>query len=32
MDGKDPNYQVVYRGEVLSRYVQAGWVLFQRPK
>ena len=32
MGVKDNNYQVVYRGEQLPRYVQGGWVMFQRPK
>lgn len=32
MGGKDQNYQVVYRGEVLPRFVPGGWVFFQRPK
>lgn len=32
MGGKDQNYQVVYRGESLSRFIPGGWVFFQRPK
>lgn len=32
MGGKDNNYQVVYRGELLPHYVPGGWVMFQRPK
>lgn len=32
MGGKDSNYQVVYRGELLPHYVPGGWVFFQRPK
>ena len=32
MGGKDANYQVVYRGEVLENYRPGGWVFFQRPK
>lgn len=30
--GKDSNYQIVYRGEALPRFVPGGWVFFQRPK
>lgn len=32
MAKRDDNYQVVYRGELLSKYVPGGWVFFQRPK
>lgn len=32
MGGKDTNYQIVYRGQVLEHYRPAGWVFFQRPK
>ncbi|HCR1107402.1 TPA: hypothetical protein OMU21_004981 [Klebsiella aerogenes] len=32
MGVKDSNYQVVYRGELLPRFVPGGWVLFQRAK
>lgn len=32
MGGKDSNYQIVYRGEVLERFIEGGWVFFQRPK
>ena len=32
MGGKDLNFQVVYRGEVLEYYRPGGWVFFQRPK
>lgn len=32
MGKRDDNYQIVYRGEILSRYVPGGWVFFQRPK
>ncbi len=32
MSGRDLNYQVVYRGESLQKFVDGGWVLFQRPK
>ncbi|ECC1675616.1 lF-82 [Salmonella enterica] len=32
MGGKDLNYQIVYRGEQLPRYVEGGWAMFQRPK
>lgn len=32
MGGKDLNYQVVYRGQELERYVPGGWVIFQRSK
>lgn len=32
MGGKDSNYKVVYRGEILPRYVPGELVLFQRPK
>lgn len=34
MGGKDSNYQVIYRGEVLDeQYVkEGGWVFFQRLK
>ena len=32
MGGKDSNYQVVYRGEQLTRYVPDGWVMFQRAR
>jgi hypothetical protein len=28
----DDNYQVIYRGEILQKYVPGGWVFFQRPK
>ena len=28
----DRNYQVVYRGETLQRFVDGGWVFFQRRK
>jgi len=31
MGGKDSNYQVVYRGEVLEHFKPGGWVFFQRP-
>ena len=32
MGGKDSNYQIVYRGQVLENYFPGGWVFFQRPK
>lgn len=32
MGAPDLNYQVVYRGQQLERYVPGGWVMFQRPK
>lgn len=32
MGGKDLNFQVVYRGEVLANFKPGGWVFFQRPK
>ncbi|NQD64233.1 hypothetical protein HP459_22950 [Enterobacter sp. CM29] len=32
MGGKDSNYQVVYRGEKLERFIPGGWVFFQRSK
>lgn len=32
MGGKDQNFQLVYRGQVLERWVPGGWVFFQRPK
>ncbi|MDO2452873.1 hypothetical protein [Enterobacter asburiae] len=32
MGGKDLNYQVVYRGHQLERFVPGGWVMYQRPK
>lgn len=32
MGGRDSNYQIVYRGEVLPRFVSGGWVFFQRLK
>ena len=32
MAGRDLNYQVVYRGGELERYIPGGWVFFQRPK
>lgn len=32
MGGRDLNYQIVYRGEQLTRYVPGGRVLFQREK
>lgn len=32
MGGKDSNYQVVYRGEMLDHFVEGGWVFFQRQK
>lgn len=32
MGGKDSNYQIVYRGEVLENYNPGGWVFFQRSK
>lgn len=32
MGGKDQSFQVVYRGQVLERWVPGGWVFFQRPK
>lgn len=32
MGGKDSNYQVVYRGEALESFREAGWVFFQRAK
>lgn len=32
MAGSDSNYQVVYRGEILTDYAPGGLVFFQRPK
>ena len=32
MGGKDNNYQVVYRGEVLENFRDGGWVFLQRAK
>lgn len=32
MGKKDADYQVVYRGESLGRFVVGGWVFFQRRK
>jgi len=32
MGGKELNYQVVYRGEVLSTFRTGEYVFFQRPK
>lgn len=32
MGGKDPNYQIVYRGQALNDYRPGGWVFFQRPE
>lgn len=32
MAGSDPDFQVVYRGEVLTDYAPGGLVFFQRPK
>ena len=32
MGAPDSNYQVVYRGEALPRFVPGGWVFFQRQK
>lgn len=32
MGAPDMNYQVVYRGRQLERFVPGGWVMFQRPK
>ncbi|HDX5345360.1 TPA: hypothetical protein ROI66_004315 [Citrobacter sedlakii] len=32
MGVKDSNYQIVYRDEVLNKFVPGGWVLFQRMK
>lgn len=32
MGSKDDDYQVVYRGETVLRYVPSGLVFFQRPK
>ncbi|EKY3203030.1 ABC transporter ATP-binding protein [Cronobacter dublinensis] len=32
MGKKDSDYQVVYRGEALPRYVPGGLAFFQRPK
>lgn len=32
MGVKDSNYQVVKRGEGLPRFVDGGWVFFQRLK
>lgn len=32
MGGKDSNYQIVYRGQVLENYRRGGWVFFQRSK
>ncbi|EOJ0059302.1 hypothetical protein ACMZJR_001505 [Cronobacter turicensis] len=32
MGKKDDDYQVVYRGEALARYVPGGLAFFQRPK
>jgi len=32
MDVKDSNYQIVYRGETMTRLVSGGWVFFQRLK
>ncbi|QDY44494.1 hypothetical protein [Candidatus Pantoea soli] len=32
MGGKELNFQIVYRGESLGRFINGGWVLFQRSK
>jgi len=32
MAGSDSNFQVVYRGEILTDYAPGEWVFFQRPK
>lgn len=32
MGVKDSNYQVVYRGQELPRFINGGWVFFQRLK
>lgn len=32
MAGSNPDFQVVYRGEVLTDYAPGGLVFFQRPK
>ena len=32
MGVKDGNYKIVYRGEVLERITEGGWVIFQRAK
>ncbi|EAZ5991673.1 hypothetical protein RLQ00_001639 [Salmonella enterica] len=32
MGGRDLNYQIVYRGEELERFIEGGWVFFQRLK
>lgn len=32
MGGKDSNYQVIYRGEVLENFREGEWVFFQRAK
>lgn len=32
MGKKSENCQIVYRGEALPRFIDGGWVLFQRPK
>ena len=32
MAKRDDNYQIIYRGDSLTKYVPGGWVFFQRPK
>lgn len=32
MGKSQENYQIVYRGCTLERYIPVGWVFFQRPK
>lgn len=32
MGGKDSNYTVVYRGEVLDHFIEGKWAFFQRSK
>jgi hypothetical protein len=32
MAKRDDNYQIIYRGDTLTKYVPGGWVFFQRPK